>query len=388
MGQSFQTLTKNLVSLKDLFRTLYDNSMDGMILMKNHKFIDFNPALVKMFGFDSKEQLLDTDIKLLMPKYQQDGILSLKKMMQMSKKTFQNGSNSFEFQFYKKDKTILWCDIVLTKIDTKNDTVLYGIYRDITAKKELENIKEHFQNELKKQVEQEVEKNRQKDRMMMQQSRLAQMGEMISMIAHQWRQPLSALSSANSTIILKLQLGTLDKQTGLELTSNISKYISHLSSTIDDFRGFFKDDKKKNNITLVEVVKETLNIVNMSLSNANIKIIANFNSTLLIQTYTNELKQVILNLIKNAEDALIEKQIVNPTITIDVVDNIIIIQDNAGGIPHNIMDKIFQPYFSTKINKDGTGLGLYMSKTIIEDHCDGKLEVTNTKNGAMFKIVL
>jgi signal transduction histidine kinase/ABC-type nitrate/sulfonate/bicarbonate transport system substrate-binding protein len=223
---------------------------------------------------------------------------------------------------------------------------------------------------------------------LVQQSRLAQMGEMLSMIAHQWRQPLSAISATSGSISLKARRDRLDKDTAMELANSITKYAQHLSSTIDDFRNFFKDKKDKDTISLKEVVEATLHIVNMSLENANIKINLDLVSDKEIQTYANELKQVILNIIKNAQDVLVDKEIQNPQIDIYADNTTIVIRDNAGGIPKEIIDKIFDPYFSTKTKKDGTGLGLYMSKIIIEEHCGGKISVYNGDNGAVFKIEL
>jgi PAS domain S-box-containing protein len=223
---------------------------------------------------------------------------------------------------------------------------------------------------------------------LVQQSRLAQMGEMLSMIAHQWRQPLSAISATSGSISLKARRDGLDKDTVMELANSITKYAQHLSSTIDDFRNFFKDNKEKDTISLKEVVEATLHIVNMSLENANIKINLDLVSDKEIQTYANELKQVILNIIKNAQDVLVDKEIQNPQIDIYADNTTIVIRDNAGGIPKEIIDKIFDPYFSTKTKKDGTGLGLYMSKIIIEEHCGGKISVYNGDNGAVFKIEL
>jgi PAS domain S-box-containing protein len=223
---------------------------------------------------------------------------------------------------------------------------------------------------------------------LVQQSRLAQMGEMLSMIAHQWRQPLSAISATSGTISLKARRDRLDKDTVMELANSITNYAQHLSSTIDDFRNFFKDNKEKDTISLKEVVEATLHIVNMSLENANIKINLDLVSDKEIQTYANELKQVILNIIKNAQDVLVDKEIQNPQIDIYADNTTIVIRDNAGGIPKEIIDKIFDPYFSTKTKKDGTGLGLYMSKIIIEEHCGGKISVYNGDNGAVFKIEL
>ena len=227
------------------------------------------------------------------------------------------------------------------------------------------------------------------EKKLLQQSRLSQMGEMIGMIAHQWRQPLNSISLTASNLQFKCMIDDMNKdyfQKELEL---VDKYSQHLSSTIDDFRGFFKDHKIKELTTFKKLVDATLDIVQISVENKNIKLITNYQNEEEFETYSNEVKQVILNLIKNAEDILLEKKIENPTITIEVLPNKqLIVKDNAGGIPEDIIDKIFDPYFSTKLEKDGTGLGLYMSKVITEEHCGGKLEVSNDKDGAVFKINL
>jgi len=136
------------------------------------------------------------------------------------------------------------------------------------------------------------------------------------------------------------------------------------------------------------MIKSVLQIVEVSIKNKNIILEQNLKSNLIFYTYPSELKQVILNLIKNAEDILIDKNIENPLIKIETKDNILMISDNGGGVPDSIVDSIFDPYFSTKTKKDGTGLGLYMSKTIIEEHCNGTLTITNNEDGAVFKVEL
>ncbi len=260
-----------------------------------------------------------------------------------------------------------------------------------SMQKEIENktkeLKE-LNEQLEVKVKVEVEKNRQKENHIIQQSRLAQMGEMISMIAHQWRQPLSAISSTSSAINIKAQLTHLDNDTAIELSNKISQYAQHLSSTIDDFREFFKSNKEKRDTTYDELIQSVLNIIEVSVKNKNINLIKNLNCKDTFNTYPNEIKQVILNLIKNAEDILLEKNIKNPTIKIETSCGILTISDNGGGISEDIKEKIFDPYFSTKTKKDGTGLGLYMSKTIIEEHCGGRLSVSNDKDGAVFSIIL
>ncbi len=264
-----------------------------------------------------------------------------------------------------------------------------------TIEVENESKKVHYLNvNLKKDITQAIKDNRYKEQQLFQQSRLAQMGEMISMIAHQWRQPLTAISATSAGISLKAKLHKLDENIAIELADKISNYAQHLSSTIDDFREFFKSNKEKKEITFNELVNGVLNIVKDSITNKNIELITKLNCNHKLNTYPNEIKQVILNLIKNSEDILIEKDIKNPVITIetkcdlDFKSPILMIKDNGGGIPDDISSQIFDPYFSTKTEKNGTGLGLYMSKTIIEEHCNGELSVSNDKYGAVFTIKL
>ena len=228
----------------------------------------------------------------------------------------------------------------------------------------------------------------QKEKQLLQQSRLAQMGEMLSMIAHQWRQPLSAISATSASLILKSQLDRLDNKSAEELGKKISDYAQHLSSTIDDFRNFFKPNKESKKTTYKELITSVLNIVETSIKNNNIVLNQKLQNEIQFYTYQNELKQVILNFIKNAEDILKEKKIQNPTIIIETDGYTLRVKDNAGGVPNKIIDKVFDPYFSTKTQKNGTGLGLYMSKTIIEGHCGGKLSVYNDDEGAVFEIEL
>lgn len=254
--------------------------------------------------------------------------------------------------------------------------------------KELKEVNEN----LEKRVQKEVEKNRLQDQKIFQQSRLVQMGEMINMIAHQWRQPLNALGLTLQNIRLNYLTDELSEAYMNEAMDKGNRLINSMSKTIDDFRNFFKENKEKELANLDEIVLSTIEIVNSSLAHKNITLLTNLSCKENIETYPHEIKQVIMNLIKNAEDALFEKGLPNPTIFIKshVQGNkqIVMVKDNAGGVPSSIIDKIFEPYFSTKLEKDGTGLGLYMSKTIIEEHCGGRLQVANDEYGAVFTIEL
>ena len=174
----------------------------------------------------------------------------------------------------------------------------------------------HLNETLEERVELEVNKNREKDKQLIQQSRLAQMGEMISMIAHQWRQPLAAINSASIALRIKAELNKTDNEIVLKTTQNISKYTEHLSNTINDFRDFFKPNKQLEQTTYTKLIKSVLNIVDISLKTRDIELVLDLNCENEFKSFANELKQVILNLIKNAEDALIENKISNAYIKI------------------------------------------------------------------------
>jgi signal transduction histidine kinase len=256
-------------------------------------------------------------------------------------------------------------------------------------------------NEELEEYKQKLENRIQTDKLLFQKSREAQMGEMISMIAHQWRQPLAAI---NSTII-GMQLNQLNPKFDLnnrdelekffELQNQkferINKQVKQLSYTIDDFRDFFKPNKEKKLINITIPIIKVLDMVQINLENKGINIITDFQTTEQISIHENEILQVILNIIQNCEDNFIIKNIINPFICIKTIYNdnnfIISICDNGGGISNDILLKIFDPYFSTKEEKNGTGIGLYMSKMIIEEHNNGKLVVENKEDGVCFNII-
>ncbi|MEA3522279.1 MAG: HAMP domain-containing sensor histidine kinase [Campylobacterota bacterium] len=253
---------------------------------------------------------------------------------------------------------------------------------------------------LEEKIEEAVTNLQQKEELFQRQSRHAQMGEMIAMIAHQWRQPLSAISATTFSILVKSKRKKFDFSTEKAqmahityLEKNLEKieeYVQFLSQTIDDFRNFFKQEKLKEECSINDIVKKALQIIEEPLRNYNIEIKTELTSLKSTKLFKNEMTQVILNILKNAEDHFLENHISGSEISIYTYDCdkgiILEISDNGGGIdPHNI-DKIFDPYFSTKKEKNGTGLGLYMSKVIIESHNNGILEVENRDKGATFII--
>ncbi len=381
-------LEHNFFKSGSMFKKIFEKSPDGIVLIKNNRFLDCNKSIMTMFGFyGNKEEFLNTNLFALMPSLQPDGKSSTRKMIQMQKKA-KKQTTIFEWLHTRKSGEKFLAEIALISIKIDQEEILYGTWRDISDRKRAELELAELNRTLEDRIAKKVAKIRVKDKYIIQQSRLAQMGEMISMIAHQWRQPLSAISATSSSIIIKAKLDKLDRVTAKELAEKIIEYSMHLSSTIDDFRNFFKTDKEKELISYNELIKSALNIIEISIINQNIELITKLNSKESIDTYTNEIKQVILNLIKNAEDVLLEKKIKNPQITIETSGNRLSISDNGGGISQEIIEKIFDPYFSTKLEKNGTGLGLYMSKIIVEEHCGGTLSVANDANGAVFTIML
>ena len=283
-----------------------------------------------------------------------------------------------------------WVDAIISPVfNTKGKIIEYNsIRQDITNKKELESLNKS----LKEKISAAVILTQEKEQHMLNQSKMAQMGEMLSMIAHQWRQPLAAISSTASALELKMIIDDYDQLVFTAGIKDIQAYSQHLSLTINDFRNFFKDSKVVSKTTFENIIDDTVQIVKTSLQHHDTILSIHNDFTDEFCIYENEFKQVILNLIKNAEDAIIENGISHGLIEIKTyrhgTDAIFEVLDNGRGIDSEIMARIFDPYFSTKDKKSGTGLGLYMSKTIIENHCLGSIECFNTEDGARFKITI
>jgi len=252
-----------------------------------------------------------------------------------------------------------------------------------------------YEQNMKRIIEKEnLNKMIQKDKQLIEQSKMAQMGEMIGNIAHQWRQPLSTISTVASGVKVNQEVGLLDNN---ELPKNMDIIVNnaqYLSETIDTFRDFIKEKKEKKQIVLQERIDESVKIVKASIENNHIKLIneIEYEPSIKLTIIAQELSQVIINILNNAKDAIVQRKIDNGYIQIKtkLKSNYvqIIIEDNAGGIKAENLPKIFDPYFTTKHKFKGTGLGLYMSKTIIENHLDGHIYAKNSTNGAMFIIEL
>ena len=251
---------------------------------------------------------------------------------------------------------------------------------------------------LQQTVNKEIIKNDEKNKLLFQQNKMAAMGEMIENIAHQWRQPLSIITTSASSIKLKKEYGVLEDKECEESLNYIIDTANYLSNTIDDFRYYFSPQKNKNLFKSIDLIEKALNIVKISFNKNDIKIIKEIEDCEVL-TFENELLQVIINILNNAEDELIKKEKdFEKYLFIKIVkekNNLeIFIKDNAGGIKEEIIDRIFEPYFTTKHKSKGTGIGLYMCEEIINKHIKGTISVSNEKYvyqnkeyiGAMFKI--
>lgn len=271
-------------------------------------------------------------------------------------------------------------------------TIGYDLTNQKDTEIELHKKTEQLNKSFEEKIKHEVEKNRQHQKMMIQQSRHAQMGEILSMIAHQWRQPLNNLSLIIQNAVYKYSVEKLDDDEVAKLDVESSTQIKQMSSTIKEFRNFFLPDNTSVIYDINKSVVDAVSIIKPILDAENIALTLNLQANIYVVGFPTELGQAIVNILTNSKDALSEKNIPNKSIKLSLAlmnnEVKITIEDNGGGVPHNILEKIFDPYFSTKIGKNGTGLGLYMTKIIVEDHIHGKLDVSNSDNGFIVEIVI
>jgi len=216
------------------------------------------------------------------------------------------------------------------------------------------------------------------------------MGEMINNIAHQWRQPLNNIGLIVQNLQLSFESGELDAEELDKEISHAMDIIMHMSRTIDDFRNFFRHDKEMRSFAVNNVVARSIEFISATLASSNIKVSMSADENVTTTGYQNEYAQVLLNILANAREVLIDRSVANPEISIRVTSengcSITTIRDNGGGVSEDILARIFDPYFTTKEPGKGTGIGLYMSKVIIEQNMNGRLTARNVDSGAEFRI--
>jgi signal transduction histidine kinase len=269
--------------------------------------------------------------------------------------------------------------------------VIISFY-DITDKKKYQEALKSQNRELEQKVKEETEKRLERERMLMNQSRMASMGEVMSSIAHQWRQPLNVLGIIVQDIEDAYHFDELNPE---YINKNIKKAMEHitfLSKTIDDFRSFFKPDNTINEFSPLIITRDILAIIEHQLQVTFINVECFGDESIIIQSYQNEFKQVLLNLINNAKDALSNMNKYKViSIKISQIENKvqILVSDNGVGITEENREKIFDPYFTTKHQSQGTGMGLYVSKTIVESHMRGDLRLVSSEIGnTTFEFIL
>lgn len=274
-----------------------------------------------------------------------------------------------------------------------NSEEIYQLVYSLSISYEATKTINMLNSDLETRVEEEIEKNRQKDSLLLHQAKLASMGEMIANIAHQWRQPLNVISMLFQKVSRQHKNGTLNDEMVDTMLTQAMDTISHMSQTIDDFRGYFEPNREKKEYSLTQVVQQSIGLVKSSFSLCNISIKNTPSEEITLRGYPEDLKQVLMNLLNNAKDVIKGNDITDGLVEfyaekIDEKTAVILFQDNGGGIPSECIDKIFEPYFTTKHKSQGTGIGLYMSKRIVEERIEGSISVSNNETGACFKIII
>jgi PAS domain S-box-containing protein len=342
------------------------NSLEVAIFWKdiNGKYMGANNFFLNAAGLKSSDNLIDkNDFDMPWGKNEaQNYINDDKKVLKTGKPRL----NFEETQTTVDGDTIYLLTSKVPLTNTKGEKIgILGSYLDISEQKKSALELAH------------------KDKLLAQQSKMAAMGEMLENIAHQWRQPLSVISTASSGLKIQKQFSTLDDDSLYKTLDIITHTAEHLSQTINDFRDYFNPNKEVTKFDLKNIIEKTLYFVQSKFKNRNITIIKQFENIELIGL-ENELVQVIINILNNSRDAfenceMIEDKLVLISTFKNEKQNYvyITIQDSAGGIPKDIINRIFEPYFTTKHKSQGTGIGLYMSQEMIEKHMKGELNVEN-----------
>ncbi|XOB62789.1 ABC transporter substrate-binding protein [Campylobacterota bacterium DY0563] len=332
-------------SIKD-FEILINSVTEAIFIFEDDVCIDANNIAHKMYGYDSKDEIIGKNLKAFVPK---------ETYKEIKKRKTNDDSTIFESKGIKKDGTII-------------DVLSKGTNAIINSKK------------VRISAVVDISETKQKEQLLFQQSKMASMGQMLENIAHQWRQPLSLISSISTAIELKKDLDISTAEDEKKELKKINSTAQHLSETIEDFRNFFKSDKKKVEFSILKTIDRSIELVEGVLKNNSITVIFEDVDDAVIKSYENEFMQALINIFYNAKDAFErfenEKYIF---INLKKENNLFIlkIKDNAKGIDETIIKNIFEPYFTTKHQAQGTGIGLYMTQMIVEKHMRGKIEVEN-----------
>eukprot|EP01028_Stygiella_incarcerata_P012535 TRINITY_DN781_c0_g3_i1.p1 TRINITY_DN781_c0_g3~~TRINITY_DN781_c0_g3_i1.p1 ORF type:complete len:363 (-),score=-57.29 TRINITY_DN781_c0_g3_i1:521-1609(-) len=354
--------------------------------------IIFCAFFISSYYMKVSEKNFQDDVKILIQTYPKKYFSTkvIQEVVQDKKVVYEKNKSDFLY-FIKVVTLCVLCFMALFTF------LMTSIVKDIVNKymskvKNEQNKLKNLNETLSSKVAFGIEEGKRKDKAILEQSKMAKVGSMISMIAHQWRQPLSELSGVLMELETATRFKKVDEKHILNSIDRSNDMIEFMSNTIDDFRNFYKPDKKKEYFNISDACKKAINLVDATLHNLSIDLIFDIKKDKKIFGYPTEYSQVILNLISNAKDILVEKQIKDPKINLTItsrgMQSIVTIKDNAGGIGEENLDLIFDPYYSTKDSSKGTGLGLYISKLIIEKNMGGELSVQNDEEGAVFKVIV
>lgn len=392
-----EELRENQEKYSNLFNTSYNPIA---IIAEDGSIVDVNGEMIGQFGYD-RDELLNMYLEMLVTKDHVHRVQEIINKMSKTKKW------SFELDFVKSWGDVFNAELSASRLEISGKTFIQLVIMDVTSRKKANELLNRRQEYLEKKVEQEVHRRRQNERLMMQQSKMAAMGQMMSAIAHQWRQPLNTIAIYIQDFEDSFKHDELNEKYLHELVGLSMNQINFMSKTIDDFKNFFKPDKDE---IVFEVCKETLSAITLlgvQLMRSNINLRMNchgqviefseaekfeceYESCTFIKGFPNEYKQVLLNLVQNARDAIEDANQQHGVIEVGVMeldDTVsIYVQDNGPGITPEIAERIFEPYFTTKEEGRGTGVGLYMSKIIIEQNMKGRLYFENINPGTKFMI--
>ena len=351
---------KSLSEKNEELRLILDTTMEAIIIFKDNSVVDCNKIAIELFNKQMKYELINKSFNDLIHNKNRDIL---------------NEKEPFETNLIREDGSEF--NAIINIKDTSLNNQIFKIVTIV-----------------------DIEDLKRKENLMAEQSKLAAMGEMLGNIAHQWRQPLNIISMSSSNLKLKNDIGELCSSTLSESLSLILRTTNHLSDTIDTFNDFLKTDKEKSFFNVNENIKNSISLVDSFFKNFNIDIILELEEGIFINSLANEFSQAFINILNNAKDAIVLNLKDNEYGLIKIktkkIDNFIEISilDNAKGIEKDILNKIFEPYFTTKHKYQGTGLGLYMTRKIINSSMGGEITVQNKKfvhnqkkyEGAEFKI--
>ncbi|QKF67859.1 BvgS-like domain-containing two-component system sensor histidine kinase (NMT1, PAS domains) [Arcobacter venerupis] len=357
-----------------------NSTIEGIGIFKDGKLIKANKQFLSIFEYENFDEIYE---KTHFSFVQENHHSKLKEKLVTTQEPY-------EITLVKKDGTTF--DALVKGHQIEGTNLRISTIIDISELKNTQRKLKKLNITLEQKVQEEIEKNEKHQTIMFQQSKLAEMGLILNMIAHQWRQPLNNVSLVVNTMIIKYKKGHLTNEIFDKLKTDFQKQITYLSNTIDDFQDFFKPKKEKESFKIRDLINTTYSLIKPIFDKYKIEFDINIDSEMSYFGYKNELAQVILNILTNSKDAFIEKDIKNKFIKISSSLNdeylIIIIEDNAKGVNELFLEKIFEPYFSTKSSKVGTGIGLYMSKIIITEHFKGEITANNKNDGLQIIIKL